>query len=93
MTLTVLKPFPHINRRFSPGEEVTEVDLVGSRLSIDDLKKGRFVVASDTKTAEKATAKLENVIEVDPVLVKENATALEVDQAVLAREIDKPHKR
>lgn len=93
MTYTVLKPFPHINRRFTVGDVVTEVDLIGSTLAIDDLKRGKYIANSDTKTAEKAATKADLPDAVEPLAVADNATAFEVEKAMLAREIDKPHKR
>ncbi len=95
MSLTVLKPFPHPIRRFSAGDVISEPDLAGCVISLADLKKGKFLVDSDTKTAEKAIEKVEKsevVADFTPP-VPETATALEQDRAVLAREIDKPHKR
>ena len=46
--LTVLKPFPHPFRRFAIGQEIAEVDLVGSPISATELKRGRFVAGSET---------------------------------------------
>ncbi len=60
MTLTVLKPFPHPTRRFSVGQEVTESDVVGSSISLADLKKGRFLAGADTKLAEAAIEKADD---------------------------------
>lgn len=55
-SLTVLKPFPHPNRRFSVGQEIAEADVVGSTISLADLKKGRFVTGADTSASSEAAA-------------------------------------
>lgn len=60
MTLTVLKPFPHRSRRFTIAQEITEADVVGSTITLADLKKGRFVAGADTKLAEAAIEKADD---------------------------------
>ncbi|AEI71102.1 hypothetical protein [EBPR siphovirus 3] len=94
MSLTVLKPFPHPIRRFNVGDTISELDLVGGVIPLADLKKRKFVVDSDTKTAERAIEKAEPaIVDSAPLALPETATALEQDRAVMAREVDKPAKR
>ena len=80
--LTVLKPFPHPFRRFAVGQEIAEVDLVGSPISAAELRRGRFVAGSETKLAEKAVDQAEPEIVVDPLPIPEGATQFEVEAIV-----------
>ena len=80
--LTVLKPFPHPFRRFAIGQEIAEVDLVGSPISATELKRGRFVAGSETKLAEKAAEKVEPEVVIDPPPIPEGATQFEVEAIV-----------
>lgn len=82
--LTVLKPFPHPTRRFSVGDTVTEVDLIGCSISTPELKKGKFLAGADTAAAEKAVAKAEDKpYEGEPLAIPEGATQAQQEQAVI----------
>ncbi len=88
--LTVLKTFPHPIRRFYPGDEITELDLVGCKISIPDLKRGRFIAGAETKLAEVAVEKAEKadaiaaLVPADPI-VPEGATQLQVETAAVVQ--------
>lgn len=47
---TVLKPFPHPTRRFAVGSTVTEADLAGCAISVEDLKSRGFIAPESTDT-------------------------------------------
>lgn len=93
MTLTVLKPFPHPSRRFSVGQEITEIDLIGGAIPVADLKKGRFIASSETRLADAAVEKAEAAEKaheaVEPLHIPDGATAAQIEASALMRDSGK----
>ena len=93
---TVLKPFPHVNRRFVVGDPITLADIPGSAIPFDELKSRRFIAPSDTKLAEAAEEKaaaVEPQPESTEVVIPERSTALQAAAIVLEHEVAAKPKR
>lgn len=51
MSLIVAKAFNTTNRRFREGQSITEADLAGDVMPVEDRRRRRFVVGAATKAA------------------------------------------